>query len=182
MSISSVGSSTSYDATQMASSLVSSLDSSKDGSVDKTEFVKGLTAAGVSSDDASAEFDKLDTAKTGKLTQSNLESALSNSSQTTTTSSTTTSISSAAMDKLASESSSSTESSSSSSSTSSASAAATTSSSSETYEKADTNEDGTVTTQEQMLYDRKHAEASASGRARPPMPPQAFGTMVDETA
>jgi len=77
MSIGTVGSSTSYDITQMASSLVSSLDSSKDGSVDKSEFVKGMTAIGVSSDDASATFDQLDSAKTGKLTQSSFESALS---------------------------------------------------------------------------------------------------------
>jgi len=181
MSIGAVGSSASYDVTQMASTLVSNFDKNKDESVDKSEFVKGMTANGISSDDANAMFDELDSAKTGKLTQSTFESALSNSSPSSATPSTTTTISSDAVEKLASESSTST-SVSSSSSSSSSSATSTSSSSTKTYEKADSNEDGTVTSQEQTVYDVKHPKAESNDPARPRMPAQIVGGMVDETA
>ena len=80
MSVSGIGSAGGFDLAKMASNIASNmmkkLDTNGDGSIDKTEFVTGLTAKGVSATDAGKQFDSLDTKKTGKISQTDIESAI----------------------------------------------------------------------------------------------------------
>ena len=77
MSISAVSSSGGFDVSKMASKIVKDLDANGDGGVDKSEFTKGMSAKGMSTDDAANKFDSIDTKKTGKITQSDIEVDLS---------------------------------------------------------------------------------------------------------
>jgi hypothetical protein len=80
MSISGIGSAGGFDVSKMASTIASkmekNLDTNSDGTLDKKEFVAGLTANGVSAADAAKQFDSIDTKKTGKITQADIESAI----------------------------------------------------------------------------------------------------------
>jgi len=146
MSVSGVSSSSSsYDISTLAkkigSDLVKKLDSNGDGSLDKNEFVSGLTASGVSASDASTQFDSLDTSKSGKLTESSIASAIEADAASRSSSSSSSSTSSSASAASGSSSTASTSSS---------------SSSNKVYDDKDLNKDGTVTTDEELLYDLKH--------------------------
>jgi hypothetical protein len=82
--ISSVSSSstsaTSFDpskgAARFASKIFKDMDTDTDGSVSKDEFVKGLESKGVSSDDATKQFDAIDKTGSGSITKDDLESAI----------------------------------------------------------------------------------------------------------
>ena len=80
MSVSGIGSPGGFDVSKMASTIASkvvkNLDSNGDGTLDKKEFVAGLTANGVSAADAAKQFDSIDTKKTGKISQADIESAI----------------------------------------------------------------------------------------------------------
>jgi Ca2+-binding EF-hand superfamily protein len=76
MSISAISSSGGFDVTKMASKIVKDLDANGDGSVDKAEFTKGMAAKGMSADEAAKKFDSIDTKKTGKISQNNIETDL----------------------------------------------------------------------------------------------------------
>ena len=83
MSISGIGSTGGFDVSKLASSIASkmlkNLDTNGDGTLDKKEFVAGLTANGVSAADAAKQFDSIDTKKTGKTTQADIESTIKSS-------------------------------------------------------------------------------------------------------
>ncbi|MCH8617486.1 EF-hand domain-containing protein [Undibacterium sp. TS12] len=62
-----------FDPSAFSARIVKKFDSNGDGSLDKDEFVKGLTAKGISAEDAAKKFDEIDTQKTGKITQADIE-------------------------------------------------------------------------------------------------------------
>ena len=133
MSVSGIGSSSGFD----FSKVVKNLDSNGDGSVDKQEFVTGAKARGVSEEDGSKQFDKIDTKKTGKITQSDLEADVK--AQAATGKKPPPSGGRPAGAQAA-------------GSTSQTNASSTNSN----YDKKDANKDGTVTAQEEILYNLKH--------------------------
>ncbi|GJJ02674.1 hypothetical protein RugamoR64_32120 [Duganella rhizosphaerae] len=63
-------------AARFAAKVFTDLDADKDGKVNKDEFVSGLEKKGVSADDATKQFDAIDTQKNGSITQSDLETAI----------------------------------------------------------------------------------------------------------
>ncbi len=63
-------------ASHIASRMMRDLDSNKDGSLDKSEFVQGLTSKGVSATDAEKTFDAIDTQKTGSISKADIEAAV----------------------------------------------------------------------------------------------------------
>src|SRR6186713_679015 len=63
-------------AARFAAKVFGDLDADKDGKVNKDEFVSGLESKGVSADDATKQFDAIDTQKSGSITQSDLETAI----------------------------------------------------------------------------------------------------------
>ena len=63
-------------AAQAAQRFMKALDANQDGSVAKQEFVDGLQAKGVSATDAALRFDAIDKAGSGQITKSDIETAL----------------------------------------------------------------------------------------------------------
>lgn len=63
-------------AAKIASKMMRDLDTNKDGSLDKNEFVTGLSAKGVPANAAEKMFDTIDTKKTGSINTADLESAV----------------------------------------------------------------------------------------------------------
>jgi len=165
MSINGIGSAGGFDLSKMASTIASkmvkNLDTNKDGSIDKKEFVSGLTAKGISADEAGKQFDNIDTKHTGKINQADIESAIkvsdgkgrpppggrptggqpSGGTGQTGGSSTT--------------------------------------NSSKTYDKRDLNKDGTVTAEEQLVYDFKHPAVASTDQKTTT---QKLGSNVNVTA
>lgn len=80
MSVSGIGNAGGFDPAKMASTIaakvVKNLDTNGDGNLDKNEFVSGLTTNGISAADAAKQFDSIDTKKTGKISQADIESAI----------------------------------------------------------------------------------------------------------
>ena len=143
MSVSGIGSSSGFDFSKM----VKSLDSNGDGSVDKQEFVVGAKTNGISEEDAGKQFDKIDTKKTGKITQSDLEAdfkaQMANGKKTPPAGGMPAGAQAAGSTSQTS-----------------------TSSTDSTYDKKDANKDGTVTAQEEILYGLKHpAEVTTKNTA-----------------
>ncbi|MES2150873.1 MAG: EF-hand domain-containing protein [Pseudomonadota bacterium] len=73
MSISPVGRPSAAD---FAATIVKKFDTNGDGGVDKNEFIAGLAAKGVSAEEAGKRFDKIDINHVGKITQSDIETAI----------------------------------------------------------------------------------------------------------
>ena len=73
-------SATSFDpakgAARFAGKVFADMDTDKDGKVKKEEFVSGLESKGVSADDAAKQFDAIDKQKTGSITKDDLETAM----------------------------------------------------------------------------------------------------------
>ncbi len=65
-------------AARIAAKVFGDLDTDKSGKLTKSEFVTGLETKGVSQDDATKQFDVIDKNKSGSVTQSDLESAIKN--------------------------------------------------------------------------------------------------------
>jgi Ca2+-binding EF-hand superfamily protein len=63
-------------ASRIATKMMKELDSNQDGSIDKKEFVTGLTAKGVSAEDAAKQFDAIDTQKTGSIGKADIANAI----------------------------------------------------------------------------------------------------------
>ncbi|NYE63298.1 hypothetical protein FHW58_004526 [Duganella sp. 1224] len=63
-------------AARFASKVFSDMDTDTDGSVSKDEFVKGLESKGVSAEDATKQFDAIDKQGAGSITKDDLESAI----------------------------------------------------------------------------------------------------------
>jgi EF hand len=155
MSISAIGGSGGFDVSKMASKIVKDLDANGDGSIDKAEFTKGMAAKGMSADEASKKFDSVDTKKTGKITQSDIEKDLKNNAPKGHPPSGGAGKSGGAS-----------------------------SNSSTTYDVKDTNKDGKVSAMEELVYEIKNAaksssktsDFSASASAK-----QKIGSVVDVT-
>jgi hypothetical protein len=136
MSISAISSSSGsggFDVSKMASKIVKDLDANADRTIDKAEFTKGMAAKGMSADEASKKFDSVDTKKTGKITQSDIETDLKNNAPKGPPPS-------GGAGKPGGAS----------------------SSSSTTYDVKDTNKDGTVSAMEELVYEIKNAAKSSS--------------------
>lgn len=136
MSISAIGSSSGsgiFNVSKMASKIVKDLDANGDGTIDKAEFTKGMPAKGMSADEASKKFDSLDTKKTGKITQSDIETNLKNNAPKGPPPSGGAGKSGGASG-----------------------------SSSTTYDVKDTNKDGKVSAMEELVYEIKNAAKSSS--------------------
>lgn len=137
MSVSGIGRSSGFDASKMASKIVKDLDKNGDGTVDKAEFTKGMTVNGMSDDEAAKKFDSIDTKKTGKITQSDIETDIkSNVKQGRHTHGG--GPPSGVKSGGASE------------------------GSSTSYDVKDTNKDGTVSAMEELVYEIKHVTQSTS--------------------
>ncbi|MYM82588.1 EF-hand domain-containing protein [Duganella sp. FT50W] len=149
LSSSTAASATTFDpskaASRLATKVFSDMDADTDGSVTKDEFVKGLESKGVSSEDATKQYQAIDKEGTGSITKSDLESAIKSGDfkpqrpQSGGEGGTQGARGAGGAGGTS----------------------ATVSSSTKTYEAADKNEDGTVTEQEQLVYDR--AQAAKSG-------------------
>ncbi|HEX5341327.1 MAG TPA: EF-hand domain-containing protein [Duganella sp.] len=149
-------------AARFASKVFSDMDADTDGKVSKDEFVKGLESKGVSSEDATKQFEAIDKQGTGSITQDDLESAIKSGDfkpprpqggaggpqgggapQ----------------------------------GGGGGASGVSGSSSTKTYEAADKNEDGTVTQQEQLVYDMAQAAKSAANTSA-----SSLGNNVDALA
>jgi Ca2+-binding EF-hand superfamily protein len=141
MSISGIGSSGGFDVSKMASNMATQMvkrsDTNGDGSLDKSEFTKALTDMGVSADEASKKFDSIDKNKTGKISQSDIESDIKDTVKKGGGPSGGPPPGSAGK------------------------AGGSKSSSSTSYDVKDTNKDGTVSAAEELIYDMKHDVASS---------------------
>jgi len=146
-------------AARFASKVFNDMDADTDGKVSKDEFVKGLESKGVSSEDATKQYEAIDKEGTGSITKDDLESAIKSGDfkpprpqggaggpQ-----------GGGAPQGGAS--------------------AVSTGSAAKTYEAADKNEDGTVTQQEQLVYDRAQAAKSAANTSA-----SSLGNNVDALA
>jgi len=164
-----------FDASKMASmiasKMMSDLDPNNSGTVTKDKFVSTLTAKGVSSTDATKMYDSIDTKGTGSITKTDIESAIKSGSLkppaggppggtgrphgTGNAGAAGGSAGSAGASKTGS------------------------SDSSKSYEAADTNQDGTVSSLEAAIYSLKHhaVESSVSKSAT-----TALGKTIDTKA
>jgi hypothetical protein len=134
MSIGAIGSSGGFDVSKMASKIVKNLDKNGDGSVDKSEFTSGLVSKGMSAEDAAKKFDSIDSKKTGKISQSDIEADLKTNAKKTGGHSAPPPAGGGGKAGGASQ-----------------------GSDSKTYNVKDTNKDGTVSAIEELIYEIKNA-------------------------
>lgn len=153
-------------AARIASKVFSDLDADKDGKLNKTEFVSGLEAKGVSADDAAKQFDAIDTQMTGSITQSDLETAVKDGKFGPKAGSRP-------------EGGGRAEGAGRHAGAGGAGGAGSAGSSAKTYEAADTNKDGTVSDQEQLVYNISHPAAAATATSTDATK---LGTNVDQLA
>lgn len=145
-------------AARLASKVFSDMDTDTDGSVTKDEFVKGLESKGVSSEDASKQYSAIDKEGTGAITKDDLESAIKSgdfkpprpqgSGEGSSEGGTQAAGGAGGAGKAG--------------GAGGAGGASSSSSATKTYEAADKNEDGTVTQQEQLVYDMAQAAKAAA--------------------
>jgi len=158
---------TSFDpakgAARLASKVFSEIDSDKDGKVNKNEFVSGLESKGVSAEDATRQFDAIDTQKSGSITQSDLESAIKSGDFKPPRPAEGTGGAQGAQGgaKPAGG--------------AGGAGAAGGASSTKTYEAADSNEDGTVSAQEELVYSISHPSEKPADASK-------IGTNIDQLA
>jgi len=146
-------------ASMMASKMMSDLDPNNSGTVTKDKFVSTLTAKGMSSTDATKMYYSIDTKGTGSITKSDIESAIKSGSLKPPA---------GGPPGGAGRSHGARSAGAAGGSAGSAGASKTGSSdSSKSYEAADTNQDGTVSSLEAAIYSLKHrsVESSASKSA-----------------
>lgn len=162
-------SATSFDpakgAARLASKVFGDMDADKDGTVKKEEFVAGLQSKGVSADDATKQFDAIDTQKSGSITQADLETAIKSGSFTPPRPS---------GEAGGAQGGGKPEGGGGPGGAGGAGAAGG-ASATKTYEAADANEDGTVSQQEELVYSISHPSESASDTAK-------IGGNIDELA
>jgi Ca2+-binding EF-hand superfamily protein len=159
---------TSFDpakgAARFASKVFSEIDTDKDGKVNKDEFVSGLESKGVSAEDATKQFDAIDTQKSGSITQSDLETAIKSGtfSPPRPTGGAEGAHGGAKPAAAA-------------GGAGGAGGASSAASSTKTYEAADSNEDGTVSAQEQLVYNISHPSEKTSDASK-------IGSNIDQLA
>lgn len=158
-------------ATRFAAKVFSDLDADRDGKLSKTEFVSGLQTKGVSADDAAKQFDAIDTKQTGSITQSDLETAVKSGKFGPPAGARPPDGGTPAggphgggRPEGA-------------GGAGGAGGATGTASSTKTYEAADTNKDGTVSAEEQLVYSISHPSADTATSTDA----SKLGTNVDET-
>lgn len=138
---------TSFDpakgAARFAAKVFTDLDADKDGKVNKDEFVSGLEKKGVSAGDATKQFDAIDTQKNGSITKSDLETAIKSGSFAPPRPGGAQGGKSAEGGHGGGG---------------GGAGGVSSSSSTKTYEAADTNQDGTVSEQEQLVYSVSHPD------------------------
>lgn len=146
---SSSSSATTFDpakgAARLASKVFSDMDTDTDGSVTKDEFVKGLESKGVSADDATKQYAAIDKEGTGSITKDDLESAIKSGDF-----------------KPPRPQGGSAPSGGGGGGNAGGASGVSSSNATKTYEAADKNEDGTVTQQEQLVYDKAQAAKAAA--------------------
>ena len=152
-------------AARFASKVFSDLDTDKDGKVNKDEFVSGLASKGVSADDATKQFDAIDTQKTGSITQSDLETAIKSG----------TFAPPRPADGAGGAGGAHAHGGKPPEGAGGAGGAGSASSSTKTYDPADTNEDGTVSSQEQLVYSVSHPSDKTSDTSK-------IGNNIDQLA
>ncbi|MFA9215669.1 MAG: EF-hand domain-containing protein [Sphingomonadaceae bacterium] len=156
-------------ATRIAAKVFGEMDGDQDGKVSKSEFVTSLQSKGVSDTDATKQYDAIDTQKNGSITQSDLENAVKSGT-----------FGPPAGQKAG-------------GSPPAGGArpeggggggagAASSTSSTITYEAADSNKDGTVSDQEQLVYSISHPSAEATTSSATSTDPSKIGTNVDQLA
>ncbi|USX26634.1 EF-hand domain-containing protein [Oxalobacteraceae bacterium OTU3CINTB1] len=138
-------------AARIANKVFGEMDADKDGKVKKEEFVSGLASKGVSADDAAKQFDAIDQQKTGSITKSDLETAIKSGdfAPPKPTEGGAPAAQGGGKPQGA-------------GGGGGAGGAGAASSATKTYEAADTNEDGTVSQQEQLVYSISHPSEGAS--------------------
>jgi len=151
-------------AARLANKVFGEMDADKDGKVKKEEFVSGLASKGVSADDAAKQFDAIDKEKTGSITKTDLETAIKSGdfAPPKPAEGGVSAAQGGAKPQGA-------------GGGGGAGGASAASSATETYEAADTNEDGTVSQQEQLVYSISHPSESAPD-------PSKIGGNIDEKA
>lgn len=132
-------------AARFAAKVFGDLDADKDGKVNKDEFVSGLEKKGVSADDATKQFDAIDTQKSGSITQSDLETAIKSGTFAPPRPSGGAGGAQSSQGAQGARG-------------AGGGGVNSTSSSTTTYEAADTNKDGTVSAQEQLVYSISHPD------------------------
>lgn len=147
-------------AARFASKVFKDMDTDTDGKVSKDEFVKGLESKGVSSDDATKQFDAIDKQGNGSITKDDLESA----------------IKSGDFKPPRPQGGGAAHGAGGAGGGGGSGGSVSASSASKTYEAADKNEDGTVTQQEQLIYDLAQASKAAATN------PANLGTNIDQLA
>ena len=145
-------------AARLANKVFGEMDADKDGKVKKEEFVSGLESKGVSADDAAKQFDAIDKQKTGSITKTDLETAIKSGDFAPPKPMEGGAPAAQGGGKPQ-----------------GAGGAGAASSATKTYEAADTNEDGTVSQQEQLVYSISHPSESASD-------PGKIGDNINEVA
>ncbi|MYM86857.1 EF-hand domain-containing protein [Rugamonas sp. FT82W] len=143
-------------AARFAAKVFKDLDADKDGKVNKDEFVSGLESKGVSADDATKQFDAIDTQKTGSITQSDLETAIKSGSFAPPRPNGGTGGAGGPQGGQQAEGARGAG-----GGGGGAGGVSSSGSSSKTYEAADTNKDGTVSAQEQLVYSIAHPDKTS---------------------
>lgn len=136
-------------AARLANKVFGDMDADKDGKVKKEEFVSGLESKGVSADDAAKQFDAIDKQKTGSITKTDLETAIKSGDFAPPRPAEGGAPAAQGGGKPQ-----------------GAGGASAASSATKTYEAADTNEDGTVSQQEQLVYSLSHPSESAGDASK----------------
>ena len=131
-------------ASKMAEKMMSDFDPNNTGKVTKDQFMSGLTAKGVSTADATKIYNSIDTKGTGSITKSDIETAIKNGNLKPPSGGSRGSPGGAGAPSGAGQ----------------AGGSATTST--KTYDKEDLNQDGTVTSTEELVYELKHPAVASS--------------------
>jgi len=135
---------TSKMASTMASKMMSDLDPNNTGKVTKDQFVSALNSNGVSAADATKMYDSIDSKDTGSITKSDIETAIKNGNLKPPSGGSRSGSGGASAPGGAGQ-------------TGSSATAST-----KTYDKEDTNQDGTVTSTEELVYELKHPAVASS--------------------
>jgi hypothetical protein len=150
-------------AAKMASKMMSELDPNNTGKVTKDQFISTLTAKGVSSTDATKMYDSIDTQGSGSITKSDIETSIKNGNLKPPSGGPQGGAGGAKKSGGAGG---------------AAGGTGGASSSSKTYDAADTNQDGVVSTQEAAIYALKHSSTSSAESSK--TNPSKLGTNVDK--
>jgi len=141
-------------AARLANKVFGDMDADKDGKVKKEEFVAGLESKGVSADDAAKQFDAIDKQKTGSITKTDLETAIKSGDFAPPKPAEGGAQAAQGGGKPQGA------------GGGGGAGAAAASSAAKTYEAADTNEDGTVSQQEELVYSISHPSDGATNASK----------------